>query len=524
MSDITVAAKLKNNISKAKKANKASQVKAYFRAGDPVEKTMTDWQPRVRSADMDLNKYREMITARTRDLVRNAGYAQSIVNSFLDNVVGHFFKLSPMPNYRMLDRDFEWSQEFGMNVKARWNGWANSIYYYPDFYAESTFVELLKQALYSYIVDGESLGLVRYRRTAGRYRLKLQIIAPERLSTPTDKRNDKSVISGVKTNNDGKVVGYYIMDQHPAETGVKTWTYISRRNASGRKQVIHLFDKERAGQKRGRGIFAPVIQQFKLLDNYKVTESERAIAQAMFAAVISSDMPSADAFNAIGGELDDEECDALTAYMGYQADFKDSSGGLRINGSKVAHLATNESLDIIKSDSPNTAYGQFTDANVRELAAGTGPSYEQVSKDYSKTTYSSARTAMIEAWKRFLCVRQSCTAKLASEMYALWLEEDLELVSGYPDTTVARFSEMPEAWVGAAWIAPGKGEIDPLKQSQASGNNLEIFRTTHEEEAAEIGKDFDEIVQRRAYEDKQLEEHGLTSSSMTTTNTGEPDE
>lgn len=430
-----------------------------------------------------------------------------------------------MPNYRLLGRNFAWSQEFGLDIKARWNAWANSSYYYPDFNAQNSFVEILKQAMFSYITVGECFAVIRYKKDAGRYRLKVQLIEPERVSTPTGFRNDKSVIAGVRSDKNGRPTGYYICDQHPSDTGSKTWTFVSRKSTAGRKQVIHLFDQERPGQKRGRGIFAPIIQQFKLLDNYKITESERAIAQAMFAAVISSDMPSADAFSALGAELDgDDDCNPLETYMGYQADFKDSSGGLAINGSKVAHLATNESLDIIKSDSPNTAYAQFTDANIRELAAGTGASYEQVSKDFSKTTYASARTAMIEAWKRFLCVRQSCPSKLAAEIYALWLEEDLQLVSGYPDATVPRFSEMPEAWTGAAWIAPGKGEIDPLKQSNASRNNLEILRTTHEEEAAEIGKDFDEILQRQAYEQTQIKEMGLSSNSTQKNEDGEDEE
>ena len=67
--------------------NEKNQVKAYFRAGDPVEKTMSNWHPRLQSVDQDLNKYRGGMIARARDLIRNNGYAQSSVYSFLDNVV-----------------------------------------------------------------------------------------------------------------------------------------------------------------------------------------------------------------------------------------------------------------------------------------------------------------------------------------------------------------------------------------------------------------------------------------------------
>jgi len=499
--------------------NEKNQVKAYFRAGDPVEKTMSNWHPRLQSVDQDLNKYRGGMIARARDLIRNNGYAQSSVYSFLDNVVGHFFKLQPSPSYLLLDRPFSWAQEFALMTKTRWNAWANSPYYYPDYYGESTFVQILTQATYNYIVDGECIAVVRYRGGEGKYRLKIQLISPELCSTPPSEARNEKVVEGCRLDNEGRVIGYYICNKHPNDPGAKSWKYISKRSTGGRKQVIHLFDKERPSQKRGRSLFAPVIQQFKLLDDYKITENERAIAQAMFAAVISSDMPSADAFAALGGELDDSEYGTpYEEFLSCQAEFKDSSGGLAINGSKVAHLATNESLDIIKSDSPNTAYSQFTDANVRELAGGMGGSYEQISKDYSKTTYSSARTAMIEANKRFMSMRTQCPQKLANEIYALWLEEDLIAVSGYPDNTVARFSDYPAAWVSASWLAPGRGEIDPLKASQASANNLNIARTTHADEAAELGKDFDEVSQQLAYEKAELKELGIATSDETTNN------
>jgi len=498
---------------KARISEDKKPVSNYFRGGDSHERTMKDWRPRLKPADQDINPYRDKMTARARDLVRNNGYAQSIVYAYLDNVIGHFFKLSPKPNYVLLGKTFDWSKEVRKSIKARFNSWANSTYFYPDFYRQNTLTELLRQGLYTAVLDGEILGIIRYVAGESQYRLKLQLIEPERLSTPDNRKNDPNVISGIRHDRRGRPVGYYICDKHPSDTGRKTWRYMSRLNSAGRKQVVHIFDKERPGQKRGRGVVAPIIQQFKLLDNYKITESERAIAQAMFAAVISSDMPSIDAFHALGAEMDDSAT-PYECYMEGLADFKDSSGGLSVNGSKIAHLATGESLDIIKSDSPNTAYSQFTDANIRETAAGAGTSYEQVSKDYSRTTYSSARTAMIEAFKRFQVMREQFPAKLASEIYALFLEEDLELVSGYPDNQVPRFSEMPAAWTGCSWIAPGKGEIDPLKQAQASEKNLGILRTTHEDEAAENGKDFDELLEEAAYEKDKIQELGLTNPTV----------
>ncbi len=490
-------------------AKKSSMPQNYFRAGDSHERTMQGWNPRLQSADLDLNKFKNKMTARVRDLVRNNGYAQSVTNTYIDNSVGHFFKVSPQINYQLLGRDFKWAHDLSRNIKARFNSWAESSQYSPDFYRQNTFAELLKQAVYSTITTGECFALVRYQ-AGSRYRLKVQFIEPERVSTPKNRKNDKSIVDGIQLNKNGQVIGYWVQTTHPSASGTPEWRFIPRVNRRGRKQVIHIYDQERPEQRRGRSIFASIVQQFKLLDNYKITESERAIAQAMFAAVIQSDLPSTEAFAALGGP-DEDELTPYESFMYNLAEFDKATGGIKLNGSKIAHLATGEKLNIVKSEAPNSVYGTFTDAQLREIAAGSGPSYEQISRDFSKTSYASARTAMIESWKRFENFKSSCPAKLASEIYFLWLEEDLDFVSGYPDASVARFADFPEAWSKASWMSPGKGEIDPLKSSQAAENNLRTFRTTHTQEAADLGRDFDELLDQRAFEKNRMQDLGLST-------------
>lgn len=479
----------------------------YFRGGDAFESTIQGWNPKVKSADADLNKYRPKMIARSRDIIRNDGYGQSILNTFCDNVIGRFFKLSPKINYRLLNRDFEWARQLSIDIKARWSAYAESYRYLPDINKQDDFRSLLKQCLNSYLVAGEALVLIRYR--PGRYRLRLQLVEVDRLSTPPNLRNDKSVIDGVKLGRDGQPIGYYIRTSHESDEGRGEWRFIRRFDQRGRKQVIHVYDKERPDQRRGRGIFAPIIQAFKLLDNYSITEMERATAQAAFAAVITSSLPSHEAFTALGAAPSDEEGQtAIEQYMNCQLAMQEY-GGIKINGAKVPHLTVGEKFELLKTDSPNTAYEQFVNEILRRLAAGSGASFEQVSKDFSKTTFASARTAMIEAFKRFLSIREDCPIKIANEVYALWLEEDLDFVSGYPDNTVIRFREYPEAWARASWIAGGKGEIDPLKQAQASEKNLANNRTTLEIECAELGLDVDEVLEQRQHEKEELRRRGL---------------
>ena len=97
----------------------------------------------------------------------------------------------------------------------------------------------------------------------------------------------------------------------------------------------------------------------------------------------------------------------------------------------------------------------------------------------------------------------------ADHAYALWLEEainngDVELPAGAPD-----FYEARADWVTCRWIGPGRGWIDPNKEAQASQMKIDAGLSTLEDEAAEQGKDWQEVLEQRAYEEAEKTRVGL---------------
>jgi len=62
-------------------------------------------------------------------------------------------------------------------------------------------------------------------------------------------------------------------------------------------------------------------------------------------------------------------------------------------------------------------------------------------------------------------------------------------------------------------MGPGRGTIDPKKESDANESDLRMNSTTLADIAADQGKDPKKIAQRRAREKKMLEELGLTDIS-----------
>ncbi len=57
-------------------------------------------------------------------------------------------------------------------------------------------------------------------------------------------------------------------------------------------------------------------------------------------------------------------------------------------------------------------FSALEQALLRYIAAGLGVSYEQLSRDYSKVSYSSARASANESWRYFMGRRKFIAARL----------------------------------------------------------------------------------------------------------------
>jgi capsid protein len=74
-----------------------------------------------------------------------------------------------------------------------------------------------------------------------------------------------------------------------------------------------------------------------------------------------------------------------------------------LGGVRIPILFPGEKVGFQAAARPNTAFAEFEAAALRNIAAGTGTvSYEQLSGDWSRTNYSSARASLLEIWKSLL--------------------------------------------------------------------------------------------------------------------------
>lgn len=484
-----------------------------FDAADRGSQELGQWNPVLSSPDAAMNADRDTIVARIRDLVRNDGWASGGVTKICDAVVGADLRLSATPDYRHLatwgGRGFDavWAKEFAQAAEANWRGWAYDPAKWCDVTRHHMMPGLFRLAFRHLLVDGDALAALPWRPGrvgAGRARLAtaVQLVHPDRLSNPQNRFDMLEVRGGVQLDQDGAAVGYHIRRAHEGDWWAagdsQVWDYVPRETDWGRPVMVHYFEADEAGQHRGAGgLFAPILARLRMLARYDAAEMQQAVVNAIFGAYIESPMDS---------ELVQ---DSLSEYQEGRADFHDAKR-LSLNGVRIPTLYPGEKMNFLSSSRPSANFRSFENAVLRNVASGLGLSHPQLSQDWSEVNYSSARAALLEAWKTLSRRRAEFAAGFCTPIYSAFLEEvfeagELPLPAGAPD-----FMEARTEYARCRWIGPGRGWVDPVREPTGSLLKVAGALSSLTNEAAENGGvDLEETLDQRALEVRMFRDRGL---------------
>ncbi|EJM20179.1 phage portal protein, lambda family [Pseudomonas sp. GM18] len=489
-----------------------------YEASNWSTQEMGDWLPWIRSPDAEINQFRDRMVARSRDLVRNDGWAAGGITRILDNTVGASLRLSANPDYRALaamtgNRRFDasWAEEYRRTVEAMWRGYAEDIGRYSDVSRQLTISQQLRLALRHKLVDGDSLVIAHWKPERvgyGRatYATAFMLVDPDRLSNPYQMVDSKHMRGGVEIDDDGVPVAYHIRKAHQNDwyNSVESmeWERVEREDNDGWLRVIHDFERDRAGQNRGIGVFTPVLARFKMLARYYGVELQAATIAATFGTYVTSPYDPDQVQEAL------EETDQLSAYQGLRADWAEQRPAM-LNGARIPTLAPGEAITSVGAAHPHNGFGDFAHEMLRTFAAAAGISAEQISQDWSKTNYSSARAALLESWKTLTRRNTEFKIGTATPMFSCWLHEamdrnDLPLPNGAPD-----FMEARTAYSRCDWLGVARGWVDPVKEKQGAILGMDGGLSTLKRECAEQGLDYEEVIQQRKAEADAFKEAGL---------------
>lgn len=498
------------------------------------------WSPPLMSADAEILPDKSVNDARVRQMVATDGFVQSGTNVQKDNIVGADFFPVLKPELRVLGIDDEtWVSEFKEEVESKFYLGMESLSHWPDAARQNTLTGLVRMAVGLDCVGGESLFTVEWLRDAGRpFHTAIQAVSCDRLSTPYELQynTDGRIRAGIEMDRYGAPQYYHIREAHPSDfdrtdRNMK-WKRVAARKPWGRLQVIHMKDTTRPDQTRGISDIVAGLKALKITNRFRDVTLQNAVANAMFAASIESELPPEAAYAQIGTTKPaDAAVQFATGFLGAVAEYAKSSKNMMLDGIKIPHLFPGTKLQLRPAGAGGGVGMDFESSLLRHLAAILGVTYEQLSKDYSKTNYSSARAGIVEARKAMMVRKKRVADRMGGHVLQLWFEEMVN--AGGLETM--KYSKLPnmyeplmlEAYTQADWIGAALGQIDELKETQAAALRLKYNLSTLEDEIARTGKDWRKVLIQREKERKELEERGLVmegDDNMMNAASGEPRE
>lgn len=280
----------------------------------------------------------------------------------------------------------------------------------------------------------------------------------------------------------------------------------------GRWQLLHIAERRLPDQSRGIAEMVAVLKGTRMAKQFREITLQNAVVNATYAAAIESEMPS-DAIVAAMGGGSEGHVNALGWYMDTLAAFLSNANAIAIDGVKIPHLFPGTKMKLQPAGTPGGVGTDFEASLLRYIAAGLGVSYEELSKDYSKTNYSSARAGMLQTWRSMQTKKRMVADRLASSIYSNVIEEEISAgrLPLPPGKSRSWFYEplVRDALCRATWIGAARGQIDEKKETDAAVLRVTNNLSTLEYECARVGLDWRDVLRQRAREKRMMTDLGL---------------
>jgi lambda family phage portal protein len=470
-----------------------------------VKKSMLGWLFRGGSPDDDITRNIRTLAERTRDLYMGNAIANAAIKTAKTNVVGSGLQLNPQIDVEVLGLSDDDADNWERQVSREWALWSGNKN--CDAARMCDFNQLQQLAFLSVLLSGDALTLLPIIPRAGSlYDLRVQLIEADRLCNPYDIPEDATTMAGVTVGDYGEPQAYYVAKYHPLSLlnmRLNEWTKILAFGPkTGRRNVLHLLDMERPGQRRGVPYLAPVIEALKQLGRYTYAELMAAVVSGLFTGFITTDNPE-----------DSPGEDPLPGIVTGTSEDDEQRSDIKLGNGTIVELAPGEKIESVNPGRPNATFDPFVLAVLRQVGAALEIPMELLVKHFT-ASYSASRAALLEAWKFFRHRRAWLASDFCQPIYEEWLSEAVAKgrikAPGFFADPIVR-----AAWCKAEWNGPSQGQLDPDKEVKAAERRVQNGFSTRARETAELtGGDFAANVRQRAKEEKLMREAGLQPVDM----------
>lgn len=416
--------------------------------------------------DIDANN--RTLRQRARMLYMAAPIATSAIKTNRTNVVGVGLQLKSRIDREILGMDQDVADAWQAKTEREFALWAKRKRA-CDATGVNDFAAMQQLALASWLVSGDVFAVVKqYDPTPLMpYSLRIHLIEADRIATPssggifspmlatTGKATNGNVIyDGVEVNADGMIEAYHIRSNYPLELGAAStkWTRVQAYgDRTGLPNILHIMDSERPDQYRGVSYLAQVIEPLLQLRRYTESELTAAVVESFFTAFIRTETnPSENPFNEVGSSLPDVSDDPNEYEMG--------PGQINI-------MQPGEDVTFADPKRPSSGFDAFVRSISEQIGAALEIPADLLLKAFD-ASYSASRAALLEAWKAFKMRREWFVTDFCVPIYEIWMAEAVARgrinAPGFFVDPALR-----AAYLGAEWIGPSQGQLDPVKEITA---------------------------------------------------------
>lgn len=504
-------------------------VGAPYEGADRMTGRLLAWNPIIAPANDEIIPSKTTMDARGRDMARNDGGIAGSIMLAKDHIAGQQYLLNAKPETRVLfgKDDDAWEAEFQEETEQKFTIWAESPSCWPDASRQNTLTGLVRLGVGCFFLGGEVLSSAEWGADDGRpFRSSTLMLDPDRLCNPNHDEFAPNIRGGVERDRKGAPIAYHILDRHPNDWSTQPggaprhWRRVMARKPNwGRPNILHIFEQTRPDQARGISALVAALTEMKMLKEFRKVDLQRAAVAATYAATIESDLPRGDIYAAMGAGQGNQGVEYAQQYMACAAAYSEAAKALQMDGVKIPTLLPGSKLNIRSPGASSPLGADFETSVQRHLAATLGLSYEEFSRDFSRTNYSSGRAAMGLTERHMAALKKLVADGIASFVYRLWFEEAIN--AGALETMKGR--SLPsfydglnaDAYCACDWIGAGRGQVDEMKETQAAMLRLRGGLTTLEQETSRLGYDYRKNIKQRAREHVLIEASGLPSPYVT---------
>lgn len=447
-------------------------------AGAATGRLTLDWiKAPLASADKELEGDLLELRKRSRDLVRNNGYARRFVKLAQNNIVGpRGMQLRPVNTYQ----DGRPADPINDSVRAAWLRWGRPEY--ASLSGRLSWVRLQRLAVAEWITAGEALFQI-VRDATHPFGLTLQPIDADRLDqslmvAPGPDRNE--IRYGVEVDAYGRPLFYHILRHHPNDlTRVyPSGVYRDRIPAS---EIIHLaLLDERVDMTRGRPQLASGLRDLRHLDGAQEASVVALRKNAAESGFIVTKSP-------------DGEVEAPTEDV-----FVDGEPGT------YRSLGLGQEIQVPEWNQPADNYTDFTRTVLRQIGSGWGTSYAFLSGDWSDANFGSMRIGRADEQDGWEALQEWFVEAFCRRVFEAWLPSAV-MAGGLriPNYDLTRAERVE--WQGRRWTSP-----KPLEDVEVYERRIALGLDSRSEIKGREGGDLWQTWEFLAEENDYAGELGLT--------------